>query len=89
MSAAKAICDHLRSIWQGTSEDDWVSMGVYSDGSYGIEKDIIYSFPVHIDKNKNWTIVQGLEINDWARSLMDKTAKELVEERNDAFDATK
>jgi len=89
MSAAKATCDHLRSLWFGTSSDDWVSMGVISDGSYGVEKDVIYSFPLHIDQNRNWTIVQGLEINDWARGLMDKTGKELAEERNDALDATK
>jgi len=89
MSAAKATCDHLRSLWFGTSSDDWVSMGVISDGSYGVEKDVIYSFPLHIDQNRNWTIVQGLEINDWARGLMDKTGKELVEERNDALDACK
>jgi malate dehydrogenase len=50
---------------------------------------LIYSFPVHIDQNKNWKIVQGLPINDWARSLMDKTAQELIEERNDALETTK
>lgn len=88
MSAAKAICDHLRDVWNGTKEDDWVSMGVASDGSYGIEKGLIYSFPVRIDKNKNWSIVQGLPINDWARGLMDKTAQELIEEKNDALETT-
>lgn len=88
MSAAKAICDHLRSIWFGTSDNDWVSMGVISDGSYGIEKGIVYSFPIKIDKNKNWSIVQGLTIDDWSRDLMDKTAKELIEERDDAISVT-
>lgn len=88
MSAAKAICDHMRDWWHGTNGDEWVSMGVVSDGSYGIEKGLIYSFPVRIDKNKNWSIVQGLAINDWARGLMDNTAKELIEERNDALEAT-
>jgi malate dehydrogenase len=87
MSAAKAICDHVRDWWFGTSNGEWVSMGVVSDGSYGIEKDLIYSFPVTI-ANKKWTIVQGLSANDWARGLMDATAKELVEERNDALEAT-
>lgn len=86
MSAAKAICDHLRDWWFGTSNDDWVSMGVVSDGSYGIEKGLLYSFPVKCE-NKNWTIVQGLEINDWARDLMNKTAQELTEEKNDALEA--
>jgi len=89
MSAAKAICDHLSSWFHGTDGDEWVSMGVISDGSYGIDSDLVYSFPVHIDKNKNWSIVKGLEINDWARSLMDKTSDELIQERNDALETTK
>lgn len=88
MSAAKAICDHMRDWWNGTSGEEWVSMGVISDGSYGIEKGLVYSYPVRI-ANKKWTIVQGLSINDWARTLMEKTAQELIEERNDAFEATK
>jgi len=88
MSAAKAICDHLRDWWVGTSNDDWVSMGVISDGSYGIEKDLVYSFPVRIDKNRNWSIVQGLSVDDWSRDLMNKTAQELIEERNDALETT-
>jgi malate dehydrogenase len=50
---------------------------------------LIYSFPVHIDKNRNWKIVQGLPVSDWARGLMDATAKELIEERNDALETTK
>lgn len=89
MSAAKAICDHLRSWFNGTEGDDWVSMGVMSNGSYGIDSDLVFSFPVRIDKNKNWTIVQDLDINDWARGLIEKTQKELVEERNDALETTK
>ena len=87
MSAAKAICDHMRDWWHGTSGDEWVSMGIISDGSYGIEKGLVYSYPVRI-VNRKWTIVQGLAINDWARSLMEKTAQELIEERNDALEAT-
>jgi len=89
MSAAKAICDHMRDWWFGTStQNDWVSMGVVSDGSYGIEKGLVYSFPVRTDEHRNWHIVQGLAINDWARDLMDKTAKELLDERRDALEAT-
>lgn len=87
MSAAKAICDHVRNLWFGANADNWVSMGVVSDGSYGIEKGLVYSFPVTI-QNKKWSIVQGLNIDDWARGLMDKTANELIEERNDALEAT-
>lgn len=89
MSAAKAICDHLRSWFSGTAENDWVSMGVMSDGSYEIDSDLVYSFPVKIDGNKNYTIVKDLEVNDWARDLMDKTQSELVQERNDALETTK
>lgn len=88
MSAAKAICDHVRDWWFGTKDTEWVSMGVVSDGSYGIEKGLIYSFPVRIDKNQKWSIVQGLAIDDWSRDLMDKTAKELTEEKNDALETT-
>lgn len=87
MSAAKASCDHMRDWWQGTKEGEWVSMGVVSDGSYGVEKGLVYSYPVHI-KNGHYTIVQGLAVDDWARELMEKTQKELLEEKNDALKAT-
>lgn len=56
MSAAKAAADHVRDWWQGTADGTFVSMGVVSDGSYGIAKDIVFSFPVTI-KNKQWKIV--------------------------------
>ncbi|RXM29816.1 Malate dehydrogenase, cytoplasmic [Acipenser ruthenus] len=86
MSAAKAISDHMRDIWFGTPEGEFISMGVISDGnSYGIPSDLIYSFPVVI-KNKTWTIVDGLAINDFSRGKMDATAKELVEERDTALE---
>lgn len=62
----------------------WVSMGVCSDGGhYGIPEGLIYSFPVKI-VNKTWTVVEGLEINDFSRSKMDISAKELLEERETA-----
>ena len=89
MSAAKAICDHLRSWFQGTAESDWISMGVMSDGSYGIDSDLVFSFPIRIDGNKNWSIVKDLAVDDWARGMIEKTQKELVEERNDALETTK
>lgn len=82
VSAAKAICDHVRDLWNGTKEGEWTSMGVISDGnSYGIPNDLMYSFPVRI-KNRKWEIVEGLSISDFARSKMDATANELVEERD-------
>uniref|UniRef100_A0A4W5LHB2 Malate dehydrogenase, cytoplasmic n=1 Tax=Hucho hucho TaxID=62062 RepID=A0A4W5LHB2_9TELE len=84
MSAAKAICDHMRDIWSGTPEGEFVSMGVYSSSnSYGVAEDLIYSFPVHI-KDKQWKIVDGLAINEFSRGKMDATAAELVEERDTA-----
>ncbi len=59
-------------------------MGISSDGSYGVPKDIIYSFPVRIKSDGSYEIVQGLSISDFARAKMENTAKELVEERKDA-----
>ncbi|CAF0899470.1 unnamed protein product [Didymodactylos carnosus] len=87
MSAAKAICDHMRDWWFGTKDHEWVSMGLISDGSYGIEKGLVYSYPVQI-KGGKISIVQDLKTDDWSRDLMDKTQKELVEEKNDALKAT-
>ncbi|KAM6128123.1 malate dehydrogenase, cytoplasmic [Pterocles gutturalis] len=86
MSAAKAICDHVRDIWFGTPAGEFVSMGVISDGnSYGVPEDLIYSFPVVI-KDKTWKFVEGLPINDFSREKMDLTAKELTEEKETAVE---
>ncbi|XKL65911.1 hypothetical protein PGB90_009331 [Kerria lacca] len=84
MSAAKAAADHMKDIWCGTPFGEYTSMGVMSDGSYGIPKDIVFSFPV-TTQNKTWKIVQNLEINDFMRSMLDVTTKELVEEREEAL----
>ena len=62
-------------------------MGIISDGSYNIEQGLVYSYPVQI-KNGKISIVQGLKIDDWAREMLDKTRKELVDEKNDALKAT-
>lgn len=81
-SAANAAIDHMRSWALGSAEGDWVSMGVYSDGSsYGIEKGLIYSFPVTCN-NGDWEIVQGLEIDEFSQAKMDATEQELKEERD-------
>lgn len=79
-SAASAAIDHMRTWALGTDGDDWVSMAVPSDGSYGIEKGVIYGYPVTC-KDGKYTIVQGLEINEFSRQRMDATDKELREER--------
>ena len=79
-SAASAAIDHMRSWALGTNGDDWVSMGVPSDGSYGIAPGIIYSYPCRC-KNGDYEIVQGLEIDAFSREKMDATERELREER--------
>ena len=80
-SAANAAVDHMRSWALGTDEGDWVSMGIYSDGSYGIQEGLIYSFPCTC-KDGDWTIVQDLEVNDFSRGKMQATEQELAEERD-------
>ena len=79
-SAASAAIDHMRTWALGTAEGDWVSMGIPSDGSYGIQPGVIYGYPVTV-KNGKYEIVQGLEINDFSRARMEATDKELREER--------
>ena len=80
-SAANAAVDHMRSWALGTPDNDWVSMGVISDGSYGIEPGLIYSFPCRCQAGQ-WEIVQGLDISEFSRDRMDATAQELAEERD-------
>lgn len=80
-SAANAAIDHMRNWTQGTEGDDWVSMGIYSDGSYGITEGLIYSFPCRCS-NGEWEIVQGLEMSDFSRGKMQATEQELTEERD-------
>ena len=64
----------------GTPEDDWVSMAIPADGSYGIDEGIIYSYPCTC-KNGEFEIVQGLAISDFSREKMNATRDELLEER--------
>lgn len=80
-SAANAAIDHMRTWALGTEGDDWVSMAVYSDGSYGIEKGLIYSFPCRCN-NGDWEIVQGLTIGEFSQKRMKATETELIEERD-------
>lgn len=79
-SAASSAIDHMRSWALGTPDGDWVSMAVPSDGSYGIEPGVIYGYPCTC-KDGKYTIVQGLEINEFSRARMDATDAELREER--------
>ncbi|WP_197319814.1 malate dehydrogenase [Saccharomonospora sp. NB11] len=80
-SAANAAIDHIYDWVNGTPEGDWVSMGVPSDGSYGIPEGLISSFPV-VCKNGSYEIVQGLEINEFSRARIDASVAELAEERD-------
>ena len=83
-SAANAAIDHMRDWILGT-DGRWVSMGIRSDGSYGIPEGVIYSYPVTC-KNGEYSIVQGLEIGDFSREKMQATHRELLEERDGVKD---
>jgi malate dehydrogenase len=80
-SAANAAIGHIRSWALGTPEGDWVSMGIPSDGSYGVPEGIISSFPVTC-RNGQYEIVQGLDLSDFSRERIAKSAGELVDERD-------
>jgi len=84
MSAAKAACDHMKSWFQGTPAGDWVSMGVFSDGSYHTPEGVMFSFPVTIQGGK-WSIVKGLHLSEMAKDKLAVTGKELCEERDEAM----
>jgi len=80
-SAANAAIDHVRDWVLGTPAGDWVSMGIASDGSYGIPEGVLYGMPVTC-KGGRYQRVQGIEISDFGRKRMDATLKELHEERD-------
>ncbi len=84
-SAANAAIDHIRTWEAGTDEGDWVSMAIPSDGSYGIDEGLIYSFPCTCSDGE-YKIVQGLEIDEFSREKMDATLAELKEERDEVKD---
>ncbi|MEN9837704.1 MAG: hypothetical protein RLZ79_1372 [Pseudomonadota bacterium] len=84
-SAGSAAIDHIRDWFRGSAAGDWVSMGIPSDGSYGIPEGVIYSYPV-VCRNGQYEIVQGLAIDEFSRQRMDATHKELLEERDGVKD---
>lgn len=88
LSAASSACDHIRNWVTGTALGEFVSMGVVSDGSYGVPEGLMYSFPVTCADGK-WSIVKGLSIDARSRELMDLTAQELAEERVLAMECLK
>jgi malate dehydrogenase len=79
-SAANAAVDHMRTWALGSPEGDWVSMGILSDGAYGVAKDIVYSYPVTVRDGKV-ALVAGLSVSAAVRSKMEATERELLEER--------
>ena len=79
-SAASAAIDHVHDWALGTPADDWVSMAIPSDGSYGIEPGVIYSYPVRCSGG-SYEIVQGLDVSEFSQKRMDATEAELREER--------
>ena len=79
-SAASAAIDHMRTWSLGTTDGDWVSMGIPADGSYGVDSGIIFSYPVTC-KDGQYEIVQGLDIDAFSQTRLDATEKELREER--------
>ena len=84
-SAGSAAIDHIRDWFRGSSHGDWVSMGIPSDGSYGIPEGVIYSYPV-VCRGGHYEIVQGLAIDEGSRKRMDATHQELLEERDGVKD---
>ena len=80
-SAANAAMDHIRSWMLGTPAGDWVSMGIPSDGSYGIPEGVMYGYPVTC-KGGKFEIVKGIDVSDFSRGRMQATLKELQEERD-------
>ncbi|MBU6211495.1 MAG: malate dehydrogenase [Gammaproteobacteria bacterium] len=84
-SAGSAAIDHIRDWFRGSAAGDWVSMGIPSDGSYGIPEGVIYSYPV-VCRNGQYEIVQGLAIDEFSRQRLDATHQELLEERDGVKD---
>ncbi len=80
-SAANAAVGHVRDWVMGTPDGDWVSMGIPSDGSYGIEEGVIFGYPVTCSGG-SYEIVQGLDLNDFSQSRLDVTVNELKDERD-------
>ncbi|MBI2751307.1 MAG: malate dehydrogenase [Burkholderiales bacterium] len=80
-SAANAAIDHMRDWVLGSPDGNWVTMGISSDGSYGIPEGVLYGYPVTC-RNGRFEIVKGIEISDFGRKRMDATLKELHDERD-------
>jgi malate dehydrogenase len=80
-SAANAAIDHIRDWVKGSRDGDWVTMGVPSDGSYGIPEGVIFGYPV-TTRNGEYQVVKSIEVSEFSRKRIDATLKELHEERD-------
>ncbi|CAN8013347.1 unnamed protein product [Ixodes persulcatus] len=85
LSKGKAACDHMHDWWQGTPDGTWVSMGVASDGSYGVPDGIVYSFPVCIGSDKNWVIVKGIKLQSMTEQKIQQSVKHTMSEVDKAI----
>jgi malate dehydrogenase len=81
-SAANAACDTVRALTSPTAPGDWFSVGVCSDGSYGIEKGLIYSYPIRTSDGKTFEIVQGVQLSEFSKQKIVETENELKEEKS-------
>ena len=80
-SAAHAALDTVRTLHEGTKEGDWTSVAVSSDGSYGVPKGLMCSFPIRALGGGKWEIVQGLKLDDFGQKKLAATVSELEDER--------
>ncbi len=80
-SAAHAAVDTVRTLHDGTKAGDWTSVAVCSDGSYGVPKGLMCSFPIEASGKGKWKIVQGLKLNEFGKAKLAATVAELEEER--------
>ncbi len=87
-SAASAAIDHMSTLWHGNAKGDFTSMGVWSEGQYGVPKGLIFSFPV-TSGGGNWSIVEGLEHDEFAKAKIAATTQELLNERETVKDLLK
>jgi len=86
-SAAAAACEHVHDWWYGNQQGGIVSMGVIVEGGkYGVDADLCFSYPVNVSKDGEWTVVEGLAINEFSQKRIDATMAELQEERKMALD---
>jgi malate dehydrogenase len=88
-SAANAAVDHVRSMVSQTPAGNWISAGVSSDGSYGIDEGLFSSVPIASDGQGGYSIVQGLSLSDWARQKLEASLAELRTEKEIVADLLK